>query len=120
MTKPQHCKPSFYAFCFDHIKVIARSYGYNMVLHGSMNRDLDMIAIPWDKNPGNVQAMLAEICSFVGGDIMPERDEDRMEFAKTHHGRMIYVVNVNRGGKWNGYNDEQYYFDISVMPATLC
>ena len=50
-SKPTHVKPSFYAFIYEQIKEIAKDYGYNLVLHGSMNRDLDLIAIPWIDNP---------------------------------------------------------------------
>ena len=51
MEKPIHAKPSLYAFYYEELKVIAKEYGYNLVLHGSMNRDLDLIAIPWINEP---------------------------------------------------------------------
>ena len=48
IVKPIHAKPSLFAFYFEVIKEIGLKYGYNIVLHGSMNRDLDLIAIPWN------------------------------------------------------------------------
>ena len=51
MSKPLHAKPNIYAYYFEALKAIAKEYGYNLVVHGSMNRDLDLIAIPWVNDP---------------------------------------------------------------------
>ena len=47
MSKPKHIKPGLYAIYFENLKDIACEYGFNLVVHGSLNRDLDLIAIPW-------------------------------------------------------------------------
>jgi hypothetical protein len=31
-------------------------------------------------------------------------------------GRHSFVINLNRGGRWNQYLDEQWYIDISFTP----
>lgn len=63
-TKPIHAKPSLYAFYFDVIKEIGLQYGYNIVLHGSMNRDLDLIAIPWQEQIGDkIEIQKPNICT---------------------------------------------------------
>ena len=73
--KPVHAKPSLYAFYFEVIKEIGLKYGYNIVLHGSMNRDLDLIAIPWEETLGDVDEMVDKICSLIGGFVlMQNRD----------------------------------------------
>ncbi len=119
MTKPKpiHAKPSLYAYYFLQLKEIALTYGYNLVLHGSLNRDLDLIAIPWKEEIGNKEEMIKEFCEYIGGYLlMPDATND---FKVTHHGRMQYVININRGGyKGDEYiEDPYYYIDISVMPA---
>ncbi len=43
MSKPIHVKPQFYTYAFLPLKEIALRYGYNLVIHGSMNRDMDLI-----------------------------------------------------------------------------
>jgi hypothetical protein len=43
-----HAKPSLYAYYFEALKAIAKDYGYNLVVHGSMNRDL-VACIMWIK-----------------------------------------------------------------------
>ena len=70
IRKPVHAKPSLYSFYFELIKEIGLKYGYNIVLHGSMNRDLDLIAIPWQEVLGNVVSMVDEIADTIGGVIL--------------------------------------------------
>ena len=126
MTKPIHAKPSLYAFYFEVIKEIGIQYGYNIVLHGSMNRDLDLIAIPWQEEIGDKIKMIKMIADVVGGHVMEEEDVDRMLFAEKFHGRERFVININRTikSKVQGFItyfdhdvDPQYYIDISVMPT---
>ena len=64
LQKPVHVKPSYYAIMFQPLKEIALRYGYNLVLHGSLNRDMDLIAIPWEDNLGNVEKMILEFCYY--------------------------------------------------------
>lgn len=117
-VKPIHAKPGLYAFFFEELKVIARSFGYNLVLHGSMNRDLDLIAIPWVLGcAGEHSRMIEEFCDRIGSaHILPMPEQGHPLYSVTAHGRMQYVININRGGAWNEYKDPQYYIDISVMP----
>ena len=124
--KPIHAKPSLYAFYFEGIKEIGLKYGYNIVLHGSMNRDMDLIAIPWQEKIGDKLKMLDEIAEAIGGHILNEDEENRSLFKKMHHGRECYVVNINRSikSKYSGMvtefiecDDPQYYIDISIIPT---
>lgn len=112
--KPTHAKPSLYAYYFEQLKDIAYTYGYNLVLHGSLNRDLDLIAIPWQVNIGDQDEMINEFCTVLGGRQMIQSKEDRYCFP---HGRMSYVINLNRGEYTHpDFHDPQYYLDISVIP----
>lgn len=111
-TKPIHAKPSLYAFYFEALKGVALEYGYNLVLHGSLNRDLDLIAIPWQEKVGDLIEMLNKFSEAIGGFWTDMNDE----YPKPH-GRKTYVIHVNRAGAWNNYQDAQYYIDISVTPT---
>lgn len=126
--KPIHAKPSLYTFYFELIKEIGLKYGYNIVLHGSMNRDLDLIAIPWEEKTGNVDNMIDEINIVIGGNVlMVNRSATNLKgdrYSLKPHGRICYVININRDfeQKFNGfkteikeYADPQYYIDISVL-----
>lgn len=120
--KPTHAKPSLYAFYFEAIKAIGLKYGYNIVLHGSMNRDLDLIAIPWEEKVGDILKMIKEIADTLGGFILSDASREKP------HGRFVYVVNINRtiDAKYDGmvtkvieHTDPQFYIDISVIQNTL-
>lgn len=119
--KPSTPKPQLYAYYFSHLKDIATDYGYNLVVHGSMNRDLDLIAIPWVNEPKPEVEMIRALNDWLGGEI------DESLTGTLPGGRTSYVINLNRGGyKKNKegliidpiefVKDPQYYIDISVTP----
>jgi hypothetical protein len=119
-TKPVKAKPHLYAHCFAGLMIIAKEHGYNLVLHGSMNRDLDLIAIPWIDEPKGHVEMLDAFCEYLGVPIpSTENGRDGYMFSVLGGGRSSYVINLNRGGKFNGYIDEQYYLDISITPLLI-
>lgn len=127
LSKPIHAKPSLYSFYFDIIKEIGIKYGYNIVLHGSLNRDLDLIAIPWLEELGDKDLMIDEITDLIGGEILLHKtieDPVGKRFSVKPHNRITYIININRRieFKFNGfsynikeYADPQYYIDISVI-----
>jgi hypothetical protein len=127
-NKPIHAKPSLYAYYFYDLKEIALKYGYNLVLHGSLNRDLDLIAIPWQEHLGSHDDMIDEMITAIGGYLLwangvdsrfTNYDGKKDRYSVTHHGRMQYVININRecSMKDDKWVDPQYYIDISVIPA---
>lgn len=117
--KPIHAKPSYYAIMFEPLKAIALKYGYNLVLHGSLNRDMDLIAIPWQEQLGCVDEMINEFCDYIGGKI----NNDGLKDAP--HGRKWYIIDIYRGGYTQEssvselvyHEDPQTYIDISVTPT---
>lgn len=115
MQKPIKVKPQFYANCFEQLKTIALQFGYNLVIHGSMDRDMDLIAIPWNPQVKPYADMLEAMVHYLGGHIMPESEELRKDFADRHHGRMNFIINLNRGGAQTNHQDPQWYLDISIM-----
>ena len=132
-TKPIHAKPSYYAIIFEPLKKVALKYGYNLVLHGSLNRDMDLIAIPWVEELGMVDNMINEFCEYVGGEVCLfncKRNEDGStagdRFTQKPHGRITYVINIFRGGYLNGggfhdlyIKDPETYIDISVIKSSI-
>lgn len=125
-TKPTHAKPQLYAYYFLQLKEIAKEYGYNLVVHGSMNRDLDLIAIPWIDDAKDERDLIQALHSHITGLTVANEHEDAIfMFKELPGGRHSYVININRGGYRNGVDengipkydqDPQYYIDISVTP----
>lgn len=113
--KPIACKPSYYAYLFELLKPKAKELGYNLVLHGSMNRDMDLIAIPWVDEPKDELLMIQAFDELLTGEI-EKHEKNWYHFSILPGGRKSYVINLNRGGPWNDYKDSLYYLDISVTP----
>lgn len=126
--KPIHAKPSLYAYYFEGLKAIAIEFGYNLVVHGSMNRDLDLIAIPWVDDPRDEFEMVKAFSDYINGITL----EHKVQYLHSTlpGGRKSYVINLNRGGYLNlGHGprevnpetdeytkDPEYYIDISITP----
>ena len=119
MDKPKHFKPGLYAMFFEQLKDIAKEYGYNLLVHGSMNRDLDLVAVPWVDEPRPEQDMIKEFQEYLTGMTLT-RPNDEVAYTILPGGRHSYVIELNRGnrhGEWVRFYDEQYYLDISVTPC---
>lgn len=52
---------SFYASILPQIRKAARDLGYAVAVHGSMRRDLDLVAVPWIEKHANEQELCAAI-----------------------------------------------------------
>ena len=127
--KPTHAKPSLYAYYFLSLKEIAVQFGYNLVLHGSLNRDLDLIAIPWSDNPKDELSLITALAEHLGGMVMYKGIDGEKNSASSTlpGGRTNYVIDLNRGGYKKNMKgeiidpldftpDPEYYLDISVTP----
>lgn len=118
--KPTHAKPQLYAYYFFDLKEIAKEFGYNLVVHGSMARDLDLIAIPWVNDPKSELDMIQALNKHLTDHIAHEDHwRDIYMYSELPGGRHSYVINLNRrqSDKQGNYQeDPQYYIDISVTP----
>lgn len=124
-----YAKPQLYAYYFAKLKEIAKEYGYNLVIHGSMNRDCDLIAIRWVDDAKDELELIQALNKFLTGlTAHPSAWKEIYMYKELPGGRHSYVINLNRGGyKKNDegliidpiefIEDPQYYIDISVTPA---
>ncbi|MBK7088380.1 MAG: hypothetical protein IPH56_05445 [Chitinophagaceae bacterium] len=46
---------------------IAKEMGYNLIIHGSMSRDFDLIAVAWVDNPKKEIELVKELDRFLKG-----------------------------------------------------
>jgi len=113
-------KPGLYCIFYEHLKQIAFHYGFNLIVHGSMDRDLDLIAIPWDDIccHSKEQIMIKEFHEYLTGQVV-RNDKGEIPFSELPGGRHNYTISLNRGnkhGEWVRFEDKEYYLDISVTP----
>lgn len=108
-----------YAYYLTLLQEKAKDMGYALVIHGSLNRDCDLIAIPWVDDPVDHFQLIKELDFILTGRTEYTKPENYM-YSILPGGRHSYVINMNRGG-YTSYFDEyvedpQYYLDISVTP----
>lgn len=54
----------------DEIRALAMQVGYAIGLHGSLERDLDLIAVPWTDEAISAQALADHIAAGLGGRVI--------------------------------------------------
>ena len=119
---PDHLRPAIRAISerlFAAGRRVARELGYNLVAHGSMERDCDLVAIPWtDDAVGEDTLVLALQAAF--GEALGTECYLGHGWSLKPHGRKANtlilletgLVNEEAPGKGEGFP----FVDLSVMP----
>lgn len=97
--------PAMYVAYYGIIEKIANEHGYALCVHGSVLRDFDLIAVPFDEIVKPHEEVLREIKKIIG----IEKSNDKIFDIVGHepHGRICYTIECGGGG----------YFDISFTPT---
>jgi hypothetical protein len=101
--KETNPRASFYACLLPELRQIAIDHGYTLAIHGSMARDLDLIAVPWAEQVQDHEIMVDKMLQAIGGTIfgaMLPQPGDKP------HGRIVYTLSIL--GDW--------FIDLSVIP----
>jgi hypothetical protein len=93
------------------IRETAKDHGYAIGLHGSMVRDLDLIAVPWATTVSHADVLAEAIREVLNGVIINDSHADLYDETKRNpvnrpHGRQVWAIQIG-GGR---------YVDLSVMP----
>lgn len=103
----------FYAVLAPVLAEVARAHGYALAVHGTLQRDMDFVAVPWTEEASEPLPMvlaMKEACSAVfthpdWDDLIPDGNP-----TDKPHGRKAWSLHLtNKGAKGP-------YIDISVMP----
>lgn len=100
-----------YSQLLPEIRVAAKSLGYAIAVHGSMRRDLDLLAVPWVEEAKDPQELVQFIADAVQGFIIgavTDTGEMRGPTPKPH-GRLAWSI------CWGG----KAFIDLSVFPPSL-
>ncbi len=111
-----------YASYIPSLQKIAGQCGYALAVHGSMKRDLDLIAVPWVKKAMTAESLVLMLQEATNGYSYSrnywkkQADSDPKPF-----GRRAYIINWANiaddfEGKSLGYQQRHAIIDLSVMP----
>lgn len=95
---PANLNPALYVHRVHEVQTIARSCGYAIAIHGSMQRDLDVVAIPWVRNALSQKTLVKRLSEWFEIDTRPPSPRP--------HGRLAYTFLLGGG----------LFMDLSVMP----
>ncbi|MDR7331727.1 hypothetical protein [Roseateles asaccharophilus] len=99
--KPTYA-PAYMVGIYPELAAKARELGYALALHGSLQRDLDLIAVPWTDAAVEPLTLVKALCECF--DVAPNHDLTKPE-AKPH-GRLGWSIPL-----WWGA-----YLDLAVLP----
>lgn len=86
------------------IREVARAVGYAIGAHGSLTRDLDLIAAPWTDTAVEAETLVEAIRVAVDGVVLTTSPAPNPE--RKPHGRRAWSINLGGAA----------YIDLSVMP----
>lgn len=102
---------TFYAVTYAEIRLVAKNLGYALALHGSLQKDLDVIAIPWVEDAADEETLVKAICEAAGGFVLahiPATDKP--------HGRRAHTIHLGGCSGVIPSTERATYIDLSVMP----
>jgi hypothetical protein len=82
------------------LRAKARELGYALAVHGSLSRDIDLVAAPWTETSVSADALVDALAIVAGG----WREGEGAGLKP--HGRTAFVIHLGGGP----------YLDVSVMP----
>ncbi len=101
--KPKANNAPTYMCLYPGLAEIARANGYALAVHGSLARDMDLIAVPWIESPASPEVVIAAIESAYGirriGDL-----------TRAPHGRLVQIIGIQFG---------ECFIDLSFMPCEV-
>jgi hypothetical protein len=97
--KPASYSP-VYAALYPEFAEICRDHGYALAIHGSLQRDFDLVAVPWVEHPSDPATVIDEITTQFCIRLIG-KPQIRC------HGRMAWTVSIGWG---------ECALDISFMP----
>lgn len=91
----------------DRMRAVARDCGYAIAVHGSQERDLDLIAAPWTPEAVSADHLVTRLCEEVG---------------LVEHAQPAFMMSNPEPKPWGRHAwslagcPEHQYIDLSVMP----
>lgn len=105
--KPPVYAPA-YAALYPVLCEIARSHGYALAIHGTLARDMDLVAVPWVENCSSAIELMDAISKHVAAcmDVKNGKGIPLYVPERKPHGRVSWAIPLEFGA----------VIDLSVMP----
>ena len=97
-----------YARLLPRLQLIGWQLGYTLAVHGSLSRDLDIVAAPWIEAAAPAEHLVQALA-----DEMGEGAWYRQPSSKPH-GRRAWSIHFGT------FRNAHLYIDLSVMPRAPC
>lgn len=109
----ERCK-EYYDVLIEALRYVAYRCGYALTVHGSLKRDIDLVACPWRESAVDAEYLIEKLreatLAIIG--IAREREVDKgSQPEKKPCGRLAWAFYLTPDDDDNGV-----YLDISVMP----
>lgn len=101
MSKPDPSYAPMYCAMYPDLAALVRKHGYALSVHGSLQRDFDLICIPWTEEPSSSEEVVAEIVTEFAVRSIGD-PEIKL------HGRQVYTLSIGYG---------ECFMDLSFMPS---
>lgn len=106
-------RTDFYISLIPKIRAVGWKNGYAIAIHGSLKRDLDILAIPWTMKVSNTNLLVNEIAIICGGALKKEK-------IQKPHGRVAYNIIFPQHRDILNYPLWSVPFiDISIVPEIV-
>lgn len=96
--------------CIEPLRNAARMHGYAVAVHGSVSRDIDLIAIPWTESADEPDTLIDAVRGAIAGALGKcHRQGGNERWVEKPHGRRVATLFA-----WVG--ETSIHFDFGVMP----
>lgn len=95
-----------YAVIYHGLAEIARRHGYALAIHGSLQTDLDLIAVPWVNTATDAETLITALYAHCGACLPATPDAEIHAPEQKPHGRRAWNLYMMAGAK----------VDVSVLP----
>lgn len=97
-------RAAFYACVWPNLMNLAMDCGWALGLHGSLQSDMDIMAMPWTEDAKPVEEMIKSLVSLFNEYPSNNEDSIRPHYGKPN-GRIVYTLHI--------FAD--FYLDINVI-----
>jgi hypothetical protein len=107
-AEKQHALPLGYVSMLPTLVRVSKANGYALSVHGSLQRDLDLIAVPWTDEATSAAELVAAIIQASGGFLVdrPHSHAGVRDPTQKPHNRLEWSIHLGGGP----------YIDLSVTP----